>query len=162
MPRERQTAFPKRRYKSCGLERATLERSKFSLGRRRWVRAGCRCAVRLAPNFGRRGSRPSNQTESGAGAPRSKTFCIGTCASGGFNFSSHSYRVDLNCLKSNVLLASCRQLKLFCRRLGEACLPFSVAGTLAQRARNVSDYGCGRDAWPDASVPLPFARLAGA
>ena len=28
--------------------------------------------------------------------------------------------MDLNCPKSNVLLASCRQMKLFCRRLDEA------------------------------------------
>jgi len=60
-------------------------------------------AVRPAPNSGRHGSRPSNRTESGAGAPRSKTFCIGTYASAGFNFSPQSYRVDLNCLKSDVL-----------------------------------------------------------
>jgi len=44
-----------------------------------------------------------NRTKSGAGAPRSKTFCIGTYASAGFNFSPQSYRVDLNCLKSDVL-----------------------------------------------------------
>ena len=43
----KQTAFTGRRYKSCGLARATLVRSKFSVGRRCWVRAGCRARFGL-------------------------------------------------------------------------------------------------------------------
>jgi len=74
-----------------------------------------------------------NRAESGAGAPRSKTFCIGTYASAGFNFPPHSYRVDLNCLKSTLLPASCRQLKLVSGRLGQVSITFSVARTLVQR-----------------------------
>ena len=62
----------------------------------------------------------------------------------------------------SVPLASCRQLKLFCRRLREASAPFSVADKFIQRVWNVPMNGYGRDALPHASVLLPFAKLAGA
>ena len=55
--------------------RATLVRSKFSVGRRCWVLAGCRARFDLHQTLDDAEVVPSNQTESGAGAPRSKNFC---------------------------------------------------------------------------------------
>jgi len=60
----------------------------------------------------------------------------------------------LNCLKSNVLLASCREMKLVCARLGEASIPSSIARTLVKRAWDVPTNGDGRDARPHASASL--------
>jgi len=53
-------------------------------------------------------------------------------------------------------------MKLVSGHLGEASIPFSVAGTLVRRACNVSTNVYGGDAWPHASVQLPFAELAAA
>ena len=62
----------------------------------------------------------------------------------------------------SALPASYRQLKLVPRRLGDASIAFSVADTCVQRAWNAPANVNGRDTWPHASVPLPFAKLSGA
>ena len=71
---------------------------------------------------------------------------------------ARSRRCRVCLAEPSVLPPSCRQLKLVFGRLGAASRPFSVAGTLVQRAWNVPGNGYGRDARPHAPVFLPGRR----
>ena len=142
--------------------RATLEPSKFSIGRRGWVRAGCRARFGLHRTLDDAEVVPPIKPKAVLEhrAPKRSASALAHSR----NSISHRkrHKVDLNCLKSNLLPASCRQLKLVSGRLGEASAPFSVADKFIQRGWNVPTNGYDRDALPHASVLLPFAKLAGA